>query len=182
MVNVGFATNHNTLLCNSDLTENNTNDRTLPANGTWVTWSYDCVIPTNATPGAYDILGALRSASNWGTVLDDTRTGANTIDFAAGAWKTRLLTVNAIQPTARLATDTVTPTSVSVGTAFTVDTQVRVETTLAKYVGLSISFPDLDDAASAGTSYSTADGTVTTDTLTATWPVNQNYAPAGADD
>ena len=95
MVNFGLATNHNTLVCNSDPQGGTTNDKSLPAGGSWAYWSYGCFVGGGATYGTYDLLGALRSGTDWNNVLDDTRTGANTTDFAAGAWKTGVLTVMA---------------------------------------------------------------------------------------
>ena len=78
VLNLAPPSYHNNPTCNSDPTPSTGNDMTIPSGGQWYSYTFVMTIPGNAPFGNYDLLAAVRSATDWETVLDDTQTGANT--------------------------------------------------------------------------------------------------------
>ncbi len=88
VLNLTPSNDHDNVRFNSDPTPNNTNDKTIPNDGSWYYYSFDWMTDTDDPIGAYDILAAVRSASDWNTILDDTEEGVNTTSLGPVAWLT----------------------------------------------------------------------------------------------
>ncbi len=48
-------------------------------------YSFDWTLPAGAAPGAYDLVGSIRSLSDYGTIFDTTASGAGTVDLGTAA-------------------------------------------------------------------------------------------------
>jgi Right handed beta helix region/Putative metal-binding motif len=93
VLNLSPADDHTDVRYNSDPSSNNTNDKTIPADGQWYYYSFDWAIDGNDPTGIYDAVAAIRDGNNWDNVLDDTENGANTTSVGYSAWVNNVFNV-----------------------------------------------------------------------------------------
>ena len=99
VLNLAPSNDHNNIRHNSDPSANNTNDKIIPNDGQWYYYSFDWTVDSDDPSGSYDLLGAIRSSSDWDEVLDDTEDGANTTSLGDKAWLNNVLTISGTKAT-----------------------------------------------------------------------------------